>query len=158
MKDGLSNRLKEPVKEGRELRKGRSPFTAKSVWIASGLFIGSGSAMFSGQAEGGGMASWLQSQSPIVLTAAGSYLAGFFVGWGARRTIKLTSVIVGVLVALIGLTASLGWDSSVLQSWLNSGGTWLSENIESAEHYLLSLLPSATAAGAGGVLGFRRGR
>jgi hypothetical protein len=29
------------------------------------------------------------------MSAVGSYLAGYFIAWGARRTIKLTSIIAG---------------------------------------------------------------
>lgn len=35
---------------------------------------------------------------------------------------------------------------------------WVSEHLDMAQHYLVSLLPSATAAGAGSVVGYRRKR
>ena len=135
--------------------KGRSPLGAKSVWLAAALLIGSGGALVSGPADSK-LASLLQSQAPAVMTVAGSYLAGFFIGWGARRTIKLTSIISGIVLAIIGLFVSWGWDGAELQSWVNSTSTWLGESIEGAGRDLVALLPSATAAGAGGVLGFRR--
>ena len=134
---------------------GRSPFTAKSVWLAGGLFIGALGYSVLGPEKGAG-ASWLQSLSPGTLTVTGSYLAGFFIGWGARRAIKLTSIVTGLAVTAVGALTWLGWDASAVQSWLTSTSTWAGENIEGARHYLLSLLPSAGAAGAGGVLGFRR--
>jgi uncharacterized membrane protein (Fun14 family) len=137
------------------LSKGRSPFSAKSVWLAAGLFIGSAGAMLSGPATGT-IASWFHSLSASVMPLAGSYLAGFFIGWGARRTIKLTSIIAGIALAVIGLFVSWGWDGSAVQLWVNSASAWVDESVEGAGRYLVSLLPSAAAAGAGGVLGFRR--
>ena len=144
---------KVPPKE--ILRKVPSPFSAKSVWFASGLFLGAGGTILSGPAEGA-IASWVQGLAPSVMTLSGSYLGGFFIGWGARRTIKLTSIITGIVLAVIGLFISWGWDGSAVQSWMNSTSAWIGENVEGAGRYLVSLLPSATAATAGGVLGFKR--
>lgn len=151
----FANKTEKPARPGERLRKGRSPFSAKSVWLAAGLFIGSAGATLSGPAEGT-IASWFQGLAATVMTLAGSYLAGFFIGWGARRTIKLTSIIAGIALALIGLFVSWGWDGSTAQSWVNSATAWVGESVEGAGRYLVSLLPSAAAAGAGGVLGFRR--
>jgi uncharacterized membrane protein (Fun14 family) len=151
----FESRTEKPARPGELLRKGRSPFSAKSVWLAAGLFIGSAGAMLSGPATGT-IASWFHSLSASVMPLAGSYLAGFFIGWGARRTIKLTTIIAGIALAVIGLFVSWGWDGSMAQSWVNSATAWVDESVEGAGRYLVSLLPSAAAAGAGGVLGFRR--
>ena len=155
LKERVGEKLEAPDQLRQGLRRGRSPFTAKSVWLAAGLCIGAGSTMASGPAEGA-IASWFQGQAPSVMTVAGSYIGGFFIGWGARRTLKVTSIITGVVLAVIGLFASWGWDTSAVQSWIDSGSVWIGENVEGAGRYLVSLLPSATSAGAGGVLGFRR--
>lgn len=143
------------VQPSEERRKVRSPLSAKSVLLAGGLFIGALGSMTVGSGKGAN-ASWWQSLAPETLTVTGSYLAGFFIGWGARRAIRLTSIITGLAVAAVGLVVYLGWDASAVQSWLNSTSSWAGENIESAGHYLVSLLPSAGAAGVGGVLGFKR--
>jgi uncharacterized membrane protein (Fun14 family) len=111
--------------------------------------------LLSGPAESA-ISSWVQDQAPNVMTLLGSYLGGYFIGWGARRTIKLTSIITGVALALIGLIVSWGWDGSTAQGWVNSVSAWVGDNVEGAGRYLVSLLPSATAATAGGVLGFKR--
>lgn len=151
----IRNTSEKPVRPKELLRKGRSPLSAKSVWLATGLLIGGGSTMASGPSNST-LASWLQSQAPAVMTISGSYLAGFFIGWGARRTIRMTSIITGIALAIIGLLVSWGWDGTAVQSWVNSANAWVGESIEGAGRYLVSMLPSATAAGAGGVLGFRR--
>jgi uncharacterized membrane protein (Fun14 family) len=138
-----------------ERRGSRSSFTAKSVLLTGGLFIGALGVSTVGSGKGAD-ASWLQSFAPGTLTVTGSYLAGFFFGWGARWAIKLTSIVTGLAVAAVGALAWLGWDATAIQSWLNSTSAWAGESIEGARQYLVSLLPSASAAGVGGVLGFKR--
>ena len=138
-----------------ERRGSRSPFTAKSVLIAGALFIGSLGYWITG-AEKATASSWLQAAAPDTMAVTGSYLGGFFIGWGARRTIKITSIITGIVLAVIGLFVSWGWDGSTVQSWVNSGTAWIGQSVEGAGRYLVALLPSATAATAGGVLGFKR--
>ena len=146
---------KELQRPKKLLRKRRSPLSAKSVWLAVALLVGS-TTMVSGQPKSGALASWLQSHAPAVMTVTSSYLAGPFIGWGARRTIKLTSIITGAALAIIGLLVSWGWDGTAAESWINSANTWVGESVEGVGRHLVALLPSATAAGAGGVLGFRR--
>ena len=138
-----------------ERREGRSPFSAKSVLFAGGLFVGA--LGYSTVASGEGSdPSWLQSVAPGTMALSGSYLGGFLVGWEARRALKMTALITGLAIAATGLLAWLGLDASAVQAWLNSMSAWAGENIEGARHYLVSLLPSAGAAGVGGVLGFKR--
>jgi len=132
-----------------------APFTAKSVLVAIALFIGSGIAWLT-HPDKGSILAWLKPTAPAAMSAAGSYLAGYFVGWGARRTVKLTSIIAGISVAVIGLLASWGWDSAGAETWVNSAVGWVGEGVKGVGRYLVSLLPAATAAGVGGVLGFRR--
>ena len=84
-----------------------APFTAKSVLVAIALFIGSGIAWLT-HPDKGSILAWLKPTAPAAMSAAGSYLAGYFVGWGARRTVKLTSIIAGISLAVIGLLASWG--------------------------------------------------
>jgi uncharacterized membrane protein (Fun14 family) len=138
-----------------ERRRGRSPFTAKSVLLAAGLFIGALGYWITG-ADKNAASTWLQAAAPGTMAVTGSYLGGFFIGWGARRTIKVTSIVAGIVLAVIGLFISWGWDGSAAQSWVNSASAWVGENAQGAGRYLVSLLPSATAAGAGGILGFKR--
>jgi len=136
-------------------REGRSPFTAKTVLLAGSLFIGSLGYWIAGS-DKAATASWLQSAAPGAMALTGSYLGGFFVGWGARRALKITSIIAAGALAVIALLVSWGVDGSTAQSWVSSSTAWIGENVEGARRYLVSLLPSATAAGAGGVLGFKR--
>jgi len=138
-----------------ERLQGRSPFTAKSVLLAGALFIGSLGYWIAG-ADKAAAASWLQTIAPGTMAVTGSYLGGFFVGWGARRTIKITSIVTGIVLAAVGLFASWGWDGSAVQSWVNSATAWVGQSAEGTGRYRVSLMPSATAAGTGGILGFKR--
>ena len=136
------------------VRRGRTPFTAKTVLVAGAIFICSLLYWLIGW-DKDMTGSWSQQAAPGTMKTAGSYLGGFFIGWGVRRSIKITSVLATVFLAVTGLFILWGWDGSIVQSWINSSNEWLGQNIEGAKHYLVSLLPSSTAAGIGGVLGFR---
>jgi uncharacterized membrane protein (Fun14 family) len=125
------------------------------VLLAGALFIGALGYWIAGE-DKNTAASWLQTIAPGTMAITGSYLGGFFIGWGARRTIKITSIVAGIVLAAIGLFASWGWDDSAAQSWVNSVTAWVGQSVEGSGRYLVSLLPSATAAGAGGILGFKR--
>jgi len=150
----IKNIGKIPGSKG-EPRGGRSPYTAKSVLLAGALFIGA-FGYWVADADKNAAASSLQTIAPGTMAITGSYLGGFFVGWGARRTIKITSIVAAIVLAVIGLFVSWGWDGSTVQSWVNSATAWIGQGVEGAGRYLVSLLPSATAAGAGGILGFKR--
>jgi uncharacterized membrane protein (Fun14 family) len=155
MSNTLTYKSGGPLRSIAALRGGRSPFTAKSVLSAIGLFIASAIAWLSDPAKGS-VLSVLQPHAPAIMSAAGSYLGGYFIGWGARRTLKLTSIIAGIALAVIGLLAFWGWGGSGAEAWVNSSVTWVGESIRGAGRYLAAGLPSAAAAAVGGVLGFRR--
>jgi len=150
------NKKKETKAQLKDLRRtARSPFTAKSVLFTGALFIVALGYWILGSGKDSAT-SWLQAASPATMAITGSYLIGFFIGWGARRTIKITSIVAGILLAVIALFVSWGWDASTAQSWVNSASAWIGDSIEGTGRYFVSLLPHASAAGAGGVLGFRR--
>ena len=136
-------------------RQPRSPFTSKSVLGAGAALLGSGG-LWMANPEQGSAASWLQQFAPATTTLAASFLGGYFVGWGAKRTLRVTAVVAAVALALVGLLAKFGIDASAVESWINASVGWVGENLDDAQRYLTAFLPSATAAGAGGVLGFRR--
>jgi uncharacterized membrane protein (Fun14 family) len=136
-------------------RKGKSPLGASSALAGAGLFLSSGFVWLTGPAGADALA-WMTPYAPAVFSASGSYLAGFLVGWFLRRALKVTSIVAGIVLALVGLLASLGWDGGVVQGWVNGSVAWMTESAQSAMHFLVALLPSAAAAAVGGALGFRR--
>ena len=138
-----------------ERRQPRSPFTSKSVLGAGAALLGSGG-LWMADPEQGSAASRLQQYAPAATTLAASFLGGYFIGWGAKRTLRITAIVAAVALGLIGLLAKFGIDASVVESWINASVGWLGDNLDVAQRYLTAFLPSATAAGVGGVLGFRR--
>ena len=155
MNNALTQKSTGPLRSAAKLRGGRPPFTAKSVLSAIGLFIAAAIAWFSNPAKDSAL-SFLQPHAAVIMSAAGSYLGGYFLGWGARRTLKLTSIIAGIALAVIGFLVSWGWIGSGAESWVNSSVAWVGESVKGAGRYLVACLPSAAAAAVGGVMGFRR--
>jgi uncharacterized membrane protein (Fun14 family) len=92
------------------------------------------------------------------MTLTGSYLGAFLIGWGARRALRTTAIIAAVALLLIGLLTKFGLDGSAIEQWIHASVGWISEQLDMTQHYLASLLPSATAASAGSVMGYRRKR
>jgi uncharacterized membrane protein (Fun14 family) len=140
---------------GAERRPPRSPFTSKSVLGAGATLLGSGG-LWLANPEQGTAAAWVQQYAPAATTLAASFLGGYFIGWGAKRTLRVTAIVAAVAIGLIGLLAKFGIDASAVESWITASVGWMGENLDDAQRYLTTLLPSATAAGTGGVLGFRR--
>ena len=149
----LKNRSTAPNKKS--LRNRGSPWTAKSVWIAAGLFIGAGSVMVSDPVENSAI-SWFQNNAFTIMTMTASFLGGFFIAWWARRVIIMTAIVTAILLTVVGLFITLGGSGSEIKAWINSVNVWVREYVEGAKHDLIPLLPSVTAAGVGGVLGFRK--
>ncbi|HBX42367.1 MAG TPA: hypothetical protein DEH27_00465 [Deltaproteobacteria bacterium] len=151
----MGNDTKEVLGSIVQQRKGGSPFTSKSMLLAGALFLGSLGYWIAGP-DKGATASWLSPAARATMALTGSYLGGYFIGWSARRAMKLTSLVAGIALAVIGLFVTWGLDGSTAESVVNSSTAWVGKNVEGAGRYLVALLPSATAAGVGGVLGFRR--
>ena len=153
---GIGNRETSVLGREKSVRRPpRSPFTSKSVLGAGAALLGSGGLLLA-TPDPGSAASWLQQFTPATTTLAASFLGGYFIGWGAKRTLKVTAIVAAVAIGLIGLMTKFGLDVSVVQSWISASVGWMGQNLDEAQRYLTTLLPSATAAGTGGVLGFRR--
>jgi uncharacterized membrane protein (Fun14 family) len=144
-----------PLKDA--ARRVPSPLTSKSFLLAGAALIGAGGLWFS-TPEKGSTASWLSTYAPATMTLAGSYLGGFLIGWGARRALRTTAIVAGVAILLLGLLTKFGLGGSAIEPWIQASVGWVSEHLDMAQRYLASLLPSATAAGAGSVMGYRRKR
>ena len=146
-----------PVQLRDAARRVPSPLTSKSFLLAGTAFIGAGGLWLS-TPESGSTAARLAPYAPAAITLAGSYMGGFLIGWGARRALRTTAIIAGVAILLIGLLTRFGLDGSAIEQWLHASVDWVSEHLDAAQRYLVSLLPSATAAGAGSVIDYRRKR
>jgi uncharacterized membrane protein (Fun14 family) len=100
----------------------------------------------------------MSQYGPQIMALVPSFIVGFVAGRFARKTLRKTLIIGGLgLAALAGL-GFVSLDLQTVTGWVQSGSAWADENLEGATSYLAALLPSATAAAAGGAFGFRGGR
>jgi len=139
----------------REVATVPPPWTAQSVVTVAALMGVGGWQWLTGDSQRGPV-SFLMPYLPVLMTAGASYLGGFLIGWGARKTLRITAVASAVALALIGLLVHLGVDGSAAEHWVSASAGWVGEQVEGAESYLFALLPSVGAAGTGAFLGFRR--
>jgi len=97
--------------------------------------------------------------APVAFRLGAGYLGGFFLGWAFRRFIRLTLLISGGLVAILALFQGLGWfevNWSTVGNHLQMSLAWVQGEAGSFKAFLVGYLPSAGAATAGMVVGFRR--
>jgi uncharacterized membrane protein (Fun14 family) len=86
-------------------------------------------------------------------------LGGFFLGWGFRKFIKLSFLIAGGLVAMLAVFQGLGWfevNWPAVENHLQMSLAWVHGQAGSFKTFVTGYLPSAGAATAGMVVGFRR--
>lgn len=93
---------------------------------------------------------------PGYVHVSGSYLGGFFLGWWFRRWVRLAFIGAAVAAGLVGAGQHLGWDATGTAEKVQTGAAWVGREAAEARDYLSGMLPSASAAGIGGLLGFRR--
>lgn len=158
-------------------RGGNPPWQAKTLWIAAGLSLlglilwvaipGNGPpppvpSTQSGLAEASGeaVASSVYSAqgSPALFRLGLSYIAGFFLGYGLRRFVKMTILLSLVACAAVFLMRKAGWidlDWGSIESHLNDSFAWLKGQAEALKVFVTGYVPSAAAAGAGLIIGGR---
>ena len=124
-----------------------APWNAKSV-IAAGI------------ATVGGLAAWVADfSSPAVAGIAGSYLAGFFIGWASRRFLRMAALITGGLLAFIAVLDETGWidlDWTSVETQISHAVTAAQQGAQGLKHILSGYLPSTGAAAVGMFFGFRK--
>lgn len=133
-----------------------SLLTSPTFWLATGLFGLSVYVTFLTTPDRG---SWLASFAPFaptVMPLSGSYAGAYAAGWAVRKAISLAAMIVALTAGLVVLLTKFGIDASVLNDLAREGAAWVGEEAGQARGYVSSLLPSAGAAAAGGVMGLRR--
>ncbi len=93
---------------------------------------------------------------PFYVRMGVSYVAGFCIGWFFRKLTRLIMVVTALVVALLAYGKLAGCDTTHTQERVKRGGEWVQHEATATKDYLMHLLPSATAGGAGTFLGFRR--
>lgn len=156
---------------------GNPPWQSKTLWIAAGLAL-LGLVLWMtvpreeppptakpgqttlAQASGEAVATKVHTLqgSPALFRFGISYIAGFALGYGLRRFVKLTLLLsVVAFVALFFLRKS-GWldlDWSVVEDHLSDSFAWLRGQAEALKVFATGYVPSAVAAGVGLFLGAR---
>lgn len=156
---------------------GNPPWQAKTLWIAAGLALlglvlwvaipkkGPPPPMPSGQAtlaeaSGEAVATQVHSMqgSPALFRFGISYIAGFFLGYGLRRFVKLTIILSLVAVAAVFLMRKAGWidlDWGSVETHLSDSFAWLKGQAEAVKVFATGYVPSAVAVGVGLFMGAR---
>ena len=123
------------------------PWAAKSFLAASATTVA-------------GLGAWLSNMlSPALASAGGSFLGGFLIGWAFRKTLKLALLVTGSLLLLIAVLKTTGWihlDWTLIQTDVNHIFDWARGKAQGFKDVLTGYLPSAGAAGAGALFGFRK--
>ena len=157
--------------------QGNPPWQAKTLWVAGGLALlglilwvavpgkepqpptPPGQATLA-EASGEAVATSVHSVqgSPALFRFGLSYIAGFFLGYGLRRFVKLTIILSLVAFAAIFFMRKAGWidlDWSSVESHLSDSFAWLKGQAEALKVFLTGYVPSAAAAGVGIFFGAR---
>ncbi|HEY6640030.1 MAG TPA: FUN14 domain-containing protein [Nitrospiraceae bacterium] len=124
-----------------------APWNAKSVIAAALVMAGS-------------LASWVADySSPAVAGIAGSYLAGFFLGWASRRFLRMAALITGGLLAGIAVLEETGWidlDWTSVETQVSHAVAAAQQGAQGLKHVLSGYLPSTGAGAVGMFFGFRK--
>lgn len=123
------------------------PWAAKSFLAASATTVA-------------GVGAWLSDMmSPALARGGASFLGGFLVGWAFRKTLKIALLITLSLVALVAILKTTGWihlEWNLIESDVNRTVDWARGQAQSLKEVAIGYLPSAGAAGAGAIFGFRK--
>lgn len=98
---------------------------------------------------------------PAALRIGASFLAGFIVMYLARRALKMAILVGGLAVAAAWGLHKLGVgvadvDAQAVEEHVKQGVEWTGKQAEVARSWLAGWVPSATSAGVGGFVGFRK--
>ncbi len=123
------------------------PWAAKSFLAASATTVA-------------GTGAWLSDMmSPALARGGASFLGGFLVGWAFRKTLKIALLITLSLAALVAILKTTGWihlEWNLIESDVNRTLDWARGQAQSLKEVAIGYLPSAGAAGAGAIFGFRK--
>jgi uncharacterized membrane protein (Fun14 family) len=141
-----------------DARENLSDFVvSRPVLLSVAAFLGGGWLWLIG-AENDSVLAALQPYAPAITSLAGSFLAGLIIGRLARRKLKHVLIAGGIVVVAVSLLTKFGVIGPAADQWVHSSVGWVSEHLDKMQSYVAALLPSATAAGSGLYLGFRRKR
>ncbi len=139
--------------QGSLLTKVLSPILSDPPWAAKSFLAGSATTV-------AGVGAWLTDlMSPALARGGASFLGGFLLGWVVRKTVKLTLLVAGALLAIIAILKTTGWihlDMTLIQADTTRTLDWARGKAQGFKDVLTGYLPAAGAAGAGAIFGFRK--
>ena len=100
------------------------------------------------------------SASPALFRFGASYLAGFFLGWFCRKSLKITLLLGGaaaIVIFFLQRTGRIDLEWSAIQAHLSQSLAWLHGELGALKHFVTGYLPSTGAALVGIFMGARRG-
>lgn len=89
-----------------------------------------------------------------------SFFIAFCLGFAFRTFLKLALIFIGVWAASLFLLSEVGWLQvhwDLIDSHFRSIGTRLGDQLTSFQHFVAGSLPSASSAGLGLFVGFKKG-
>lgn len=98
--------------------------------------------------------------SPAVFRFGASYIGGFFIGWLARKSLKLALLAGGaatLAIATAKYTGLIDLDWAGIEAHVSHSLAWARDGIGAAKSFLTGYLPSAAAGFLGLYKGARRG-
>ncbi len=128
---------------------------SRPVLLSLAILLSAGS-LWLAEPDQGSVLAALRPYAPAATSLAGSFLAGLIIGRTARRKLKHVLIAGGVIVIAVSLLTKFGVIGPAADQWVQSSVGWMSNQLEGMQGYIAALLPSATAAGSGLYLGFRR--
>ena len=131
--------------------------TSSPFLLSVATFLGAGSLWLAEPQKGSVLAAF-QPYAPAAMSLAGSFLAGLIIGRVARRKLKHVLIAGGIMVIAVSLLTKFGVIRPAAEQWVQSSVGWATDKLDRMQGYIAALLPSATAAGSGLYLGFRRKR
>jgi uncharacterized membrane protein (Fun14 family) len=155
MKAQNLRQLKEHDDEEHPREKLAGFIASKPVLLSVFIFLGAGG-LWLAEPEEGSLLMAFKRYAPAATSLAGSFLAGLLIGRIARRKLKHVLIVAGIVVVAISALTRFGVIGLAADQWVQSSVGWVSDKMEKVNSYIAALLPSATAAGSGLYLGFRR--
>jgi uncharacterized membrane protein (Fun14 family) len=112
------------------------------------------------QASGDAVASTVHSVqgTPSVFRFGMSYIAGFFLGYGLKRFLKVTLLVLavmGILLFVLHQTGALQLEWARIHAHANESLGWLTGQAEALKSFLAGYIPSTASGGVGVLMGMR---
>ena len=100
------------------------------------------------------------SASPALFRFGASYVAGFFLGWFCRKSLKVALLLGGaaaIVLFFLQRTGKIDLEWSAIQAHLSQSLAWLHGELGALKHLVTGYLPSTGAALVGIFMGARHG-